>query len=127
MHALRRHRSCFARLVAMVLLLAALAPAVSRGLAFVEGRIAPWTQVCSTEAGNEIGAHLAGGSTASHLLQHCALCVPGGDAPAWPALAATPTVFEPPLREAMPPLWLQAPAPLHVWAATRSRAPPLAA
>lgn len=118
----------------MVLLLAALAPAVSRGLAFVQDRIAPWTQVCTTagtstaDSSTAVSEHMAGGSMASHLLQHCALCVPGsGDTPAWPTGDATPTVWPQPLGETVPPLWLQAPKPLHVWAASRSRAPPLTA
>jgi len=127
MHALRRHRHAFARLVAMVLLLTALAPAVSRGLAFVQDRVAPWTQVC-TAGTSVVGEQMAGGNRASHLLQHCPLCLPGiGDAPAWPAGEAAPRVWPPAPGAETLPAWRHAPKPLPVWAATRARAPPRAA
>lgn len=125
MNGLRRHRQHLARLVAVVLLLAALAPAMSRGLAFVQDRLAPWAVLCSASS-SQASEHLAGGSGAS-LLQHCPMCHLAGDAPALLPVQAPPLLRLPLQREGPPPLALQAPRPLHAWAAPPSQAPPLAA
>lgn len=131
MNPLRRHRHLFARLAAVVLLLAALAPGVSRALAFAQGSIAPWSVLCSGAMAMSMaspGADDNGSSELNrHLLEHCTLCHLAGDAPPPPpaqAPVAGPLALG---RDGLPPLALRAPRPLHAWAAPPAQGPPAAA
>jgi hypothetical protein len=127
MNLLRRHRHPLARLAVLVLLLAALAPGVSRALAFVQGQIAPWSQVCTAPMDAAGTAMATPDGVTSHWLEHCPLCHLASEQPAWPPAEASPVHWAPAPLRPVPPLWLHAPRPLPVWAVVRSRAPPLAA
>lgn len=124
----RRHRDAFARGVATVLLLAALAPAVARGLAHAQDRASPWRVLCSAAGDDAAAAAAAPGSsdrTTAQLLHHCPLCQHGTDAPplpagqrhslqrAWLPTAQTRPTDGPPRQ-----------ARLLAWASVRARAPP---
>lgn len=129
MNTLRHHRQFFARLAAVVMLLAALAPGVSRAMAFAQGSIAPWSVLCAggmpmaSPADGDAGAADMG----RHLLEHCTLCHLAGDAPPPPPAQAPVTGPLALTRDGPPPLALQAPRPLHAWAAPPGQAPPAAA
>ncbi len=103
------------------LVVAALAPGVSRALALAQGHLAPWSVVCSTP-GDPAGAPAR---DAVHLLEHCAWCSLHGDQLAPPPVASA--LQHPLLQEAVPALFPQAPRPLPVWATAQARAPPAAA
>jgi hypothetical protein len=105
----------------LTLVVAALAPGLSRALAFAQGHLAPWSVVCSTPA-DPSGAPAR---DAVHLLEHCAWCSLHGDQLAPPPLASA--LQHPLLRGAVPALFLQAPRRLPVWATAQARAPPAAA
>lgn len=121
----RRHRclSLWLTLVAMVL--ATLAPGISRAKAFVDGESAPWAVVCSvlpaaaSAGGTDGQAEKAGGV----MGEHCPFCMPRADAlappPALPPMALGAVATDDP-----PPLFLQAPRPLHAWCSAQPRAPP---
>ncbi len=103
------------------LVVAALAPGVSRALAFAQGSLAPWSVVCSAPAGGSGAA----GPQALHLLEHCAWCSLHSDQLAPPPAAAP--LHLPALRHQVPALLLQAPRLLPIWATAQARAPPTAA
>lgn len=124
MNLLRRHRHPLARLVVLVLLLAAMAPGLSRALAFAQGQIAPWSQVCTASMDVGTAAMAQPDGVTDHWLEHCPLCHLASDQPAWPPSEAWPAQWAPAPLRPVPPLWLHAPRPLPVWAAVRSRAPP---
>ena len=124
----RRHRclSLWLTLVAMVL--ATLAPGISRAKAFADGESAPWAVVCSVlpgvsasggSAGTDGQAEKAGGV----MGEHCPFCMPRADLlappPALPQMALGAVATDVP-----PPLFLLAPRPLHAWCSAQPRAPP---
>lgn len=100
------------------LVLAAMAPTVSRALAFAQGTLAPWSVVCTAPAGTP----MTPAGDPSHRLEQCAWCQ------LQQAHAAPPPVLPqwhgPALQHLLPVLFLQAPQPLHVWASAQARAPP---
>lgn len=124
----RRHRclSLWLTLVAMVL--ATLAPGISRAKAYADGESAPWAVVCSVLPGvaapgapddSEGQAEKAGGV----MGEHCPFCMPRAGAlappPALPGMALGAVVTADP-----PALFLLAPRPLHAWCSAQPRAPP---
>ncbi len=123
---LRRHRRFITWLALGVLVLAALAPAVSRALASAQGDAWALAQVCSADAGQRGGADGGTPGGTAHAFEHCPFCALHSDGwglpPALPAQAEAPA-----LRHALPALFLQAPRPLFAWAAALARAPPVLA
>jgi hypothetical protein len=113
-------RRQLARVMLFALVVTAMAPGVSRALAFAQGSMAPWSVVCSAPADAPGGP--AHGTV--HLLEHCAWCSLHGDQLALPPAAIA--VHKPALRHAAPRLFLQAPHTLPVWATAQARAPPAA-
>ncbi len=104
------------------LVVAALAPGISRALVFAQGSLAPWSVVCSVPAdASSVPMH-----ESVHLLEHCAWCSLHADQLAPPPAEASvlPTSA---LRHAVPALFLHAPRPLPAWATAQARAPPAAA
>lgn len=124
----QRRLSLWLTLVAMVL--ATLAPGISRAKAFVDGESAPWALVCSvmpgaTAAGGAGGpTDPAGSRQATGVMgEHCPFCMPRAD------LLAPPPTLPPMALGAVthadpPPLFLWAPRPLHAWCSAQPRAPP---
>lgn len=116
--------ACFA------ILLAAMAPSISRTLAAASHAGAGWAEVCS-DAGAKLvklsGGHApASPSPADPGLhaEHCPFCsthagtlaLPPGLTPVLPLALGSPV---------LPSLYYQAPRPLFIWAAAQSRAPPV--
>jgi len=116
-----RHPRAATWLALLLLVLATLAPTVSRAMAHVQGAVAPWAQVCSTQPATGMPE---GGDLAQHLMDHCPMCaLQAGHAMAPPPVASAvlPMLA---LSQAMPPLWLHAPRPLFAWASAQPRGPP---
>ncbi|MEC5397553.1 DUF2946 domain-containing protein [Uliginosibacterium sp. H1] len=132
------HRSSFQRFVArlalLAVLLAALAPTVSRAL-ISAGLDDNWVEICADGGSRWLKMDTSsvideqhGPSHTDHTLafEHCPFCtnqatqpgLPPSDPPALRVATGTP---------ATPPLFLHAPQPLHAWAGVRSRAPPFLA
>lgn len=115
-------RSTFARMSAVLALLAVLAftllPTVSRALASGGG----WTEVCTPQGMKLVALDDQGGEITT-TLDACGLCTVAahGAAP----LPAAPVVVALPLAAAEPPsAFLHAPGRAHAWQPAQSRAPP---
>lgn len=111
---------------ALVVLMAALAPSVSRWLASSSTGPLALQEVC---ASRDIGPSMImlkyrAAPAGDHvLLDHCPLCVLQADHLGLPPaqLARLPAGG---LRDKVPALFLHAPRPLAIWAAAQARAPP---
>lgn len=119
----------------MVVLLGALAPTVSRWVHASSTLPVPLAllEVCMTREGgaSRIGipasqapADAAPASDILHL-DHCPFCVLQGDGHGMPPANALASVAARDVGDAVPALFLQAPRPLHAWAAAAPRGPPL--
>lgn len=121
---LRRHRRLATWVTLLALVLATLAPGIARAVAFAQGELAPWGQICSVNDKQGSTNDRAPADSAAQLLDHCPFCTLHSDnldlPPAAPAVADAPQ-----LGHALPRLFLQAPRTLHVWASAQARAPPL--
>lgn len=120
----RHHNRLAAWVTLFTLVLAMLAPTVSRAMAFVQGEVAPWGQVCSVSDKLAASNNRAPADAAAHLLDHCPYCSlhsDTGDLPPAPVAVA----HAPLPGHALPQLFLQAPRTLHAWASAQARAPPL--
>lgn len=120
----RTHRRLACWLASLVVLLAALAPAVSQAMGATGGVVCTpqgvkWVSGGGADAGNSGGAPMA-----AHVLEHCPFCsihAPTLGLP--PAPLALPPVAE---RAGEPPTaFLAAPRTLHAWVSAQPRAPPL--
>jgi Protein of unknown function (DUF2946) len=113
----------------VVLVLAALAPAVSHALAAARGDLAPWSVICSARSGAPMGwpADAQGDQAPDlkHLFEHCPYCATQhGDGGA-PTAESAPVLLS--LAQAEPPaLFLHAPRTLAAWSVAQPRAPPQA-
>lgn len=127
MHARRiPHQRWIIWVTALVVLMAALAPTVSRWLASTQTGPLALQEVCvSRGVGPSVIMLKAKGTPAGDhvLLDHCPLCVLQTDHLGLPPapLALLPA---PGLRDSVPALFLHAPRTLSVWAAAQARAPP---
>jgi len=115
-------RRQLARVMLFALVVAALAPGVSRALAFAQVSLAPWSVVCSVPA----GASNAPAHEGVHLIEHCAWCSLHAD-PLAPPPTGSSALRSPALHHAVPALALHAPRPLPAWATAQARAPPASA
>lgn len=106
--------------VLALLVLATLAPGLSRALAATRAAEAPWGIVCT--APGSVGDESPDGA-AHALFDHCPLCLWHADLPALPPGTAQHRLPPPPLP-LWPGLFLWAPRPLPAWAAARPRGPP---
>ena len=115
------------------MLMATLAPGISRALAAATPGTAPaWAEICSiaTDNGYRISAlssdaasRDAGPGHGTLHFDHCAYCHLAGDAPAVPV----PTLIDSTATTIVvrhPQLFLQAPHTLHAWRAAQPRGPP---
>jgi hypothetical protein len=118
----RPHRlaACFT-LLAMVLAL--LAPGVSRALVFASGQAMPWGEICSASKTSRMAAGQQPAGSASEMLEACALCVPALDAPPLPVRLA-PLALLPVTVGSAPRLFLPAPRALLERHTAQPRAPP---
>lgn len=126
----RRHRCLALWLTLVAMVLATLAPGISRAKAFVHGESAPWALVCSVLPGAAApggaegqGDKAGSGQSGGVMGEHCPFCMPRADGlappPALPRMDLGAVASAEP-----PPLFLLAPRPLHAWCSAQPRAPP---
>ncbi|MBL8351429.1 MAG: DUF2946 domain-containing protein [Burkholderiaceae bacterium] len=118
---LRQFRRRLAWVMLVTLVMASLAPGLSRAASALQGDSAPWSVVCTATSGSD--EPQAPADAARHLLAHCPLCALHADGlglpPPSPVLALPPASGQEvpaPMRVA-PPL-------LPAWPAAQPRAPP---
>lgn len=109
-------------IAAALLLLAAMAPTLSRLIQHALPQSAIMAAVCSTPGSAHAGSPADAGTEAGQC-QMCLLQAPG----LMPHPQVEPVATLPALSDAMPSLFLWAPRPLFAWAAAQPRAPPHAA
>ncbi|CAD5373829.1 conserved hypothetical protein [Rubrivivax sp. A210] len=123
MHGLRRHRIPTTWLTLVILVLATLAPGLSRAIAFAggDGGMAGLHCLMAPEAMGDGQATPA--QTAAGVLDHCPLCMVRGDSPAPP-----PTALLLPdgqgLTQAAPATVALTPRFVLAWRGAQPRAPP---
>ncbi|MBL8305533.1 MAG: DUF2946 family protein [Rubrivivax sp.] len=105
----------------------ALAPSVSRALAFAAGE-GRWGEICTAQGARLVSLEERGDTAplASASMDHCPFCMFGAGDGAAPlpghAAALTPRVA----TDAPPRLFLLSPRPLFAWRSAQPRAPPAA-
>lgn len=118
MNWVRRRYGGLCSLACTLLLLAALAPSLSRMLHAATADLNPWSVVCSVPASN--------GDHEMIVSEHCPACL--APAAGWLPMPEQHAVLAPvALRDQLPRLFLQAPRLLYTWASAQPRAPPLPA
>lgn len=113
----------------VAILMAALAPGISRALAAASPDAAiTLAAICTV--GNDQGRGEPAAASHADLpghvtlhLDHCAYCHLAGDAPGLPAFCMAPASAAT-IIALQPPLFFQAPRTLHAWRAAQPRAPP---
>lgn len=132
---------CIATWIAcLAVLMSALAPTVSHALA-AKARGASWSDICTAGIGHNAGhdkdhssanranngtrPDTGSGSGSGMDMNDCGYCVPhaGSAGPPRTAVFFLPAITVP---FAHPALFYQSPAPLFIWSAAQSRAPPSA-
>ncbi len=116
--------ACFA------VLLAALAPSVSRAIAAANGSSSVWAEICSIAGSKlvKVGAEQKPDSSSpaekGFNFEHCPFCFTHAGSVGLPPTAsvALPVISG---KQPLPPLYYQSPRPLFLWAAAQSRAPPV--
>lgn len=113
----------------LALAMLALAPTVSRAMAWANSDVLPFAAVCSAAAlgtsASTSGSPNIGSAQHDAVFEHCAFCSLQGPEPA--ALPGSHVVLSlARLGNAMPTGFLQAPHTSHVWVAAQARAPPQA-
>lgn len=113
---------CVASIAAWVILLGALAPALSSWLALTSGPAeGAWGAICSSSGAAGHGSPMDSDSGAP---AHCAFCLLHA-AGAPPPVVPTTAALAPASGTPVPALFLNAPRPLFAWAPLQARAPPL--
>lgn len=115
-------RALTAWIAIAALLMAALAPSLSRAFA-PAGAMALQADVCSVAADMRDAEDGAPASRGAHPLEHCPYCTLHADGVAIPA-AAQPTALLTDLRDGPPVAFLAAPRTPHAWVSAQPRAPP---
>jgi len=123
-----RHRRPIAWLAILAVLVAALAPSVSRALvAHFDGGAAPWLALCTAQGIKFVKADGSATNAPDHerksRFEHCPLCPlqAAGSAPL-PVLGLTFAV--PDGKPVVPAAFLHAAPAQHVWTAAHARGPP---
>lgn len=117
----------------MAVLLASLAPGISRVLSGLRHQQVAWVEVCSAQgarwvavdAGDVVADPAKQKPLAAHGDGHCPFCLLQGHDMAPPPAVFTPNVLAG--VDELPFLFLHAPTPLHAWSKALARAPPLLA
>lgn len=120
MFRIRAVRLRTAHLLCWVLLMAAVLPTVSRGLAAWQADAAPWSVLCSAA---DAGFAPASSSEGMADAGHCPLCVLHAQGNALPPPTLS-SVARQDLSHSVPLLMWRAPRPLFAWASALSRGPP---
>lgn len=124
-----RHRQRLASWIALLaLVLGALAPTLSRAMAWAASDTLPFGVVCSADPDARApGVAAAEPGTGQHhasVFEHCPFCSIHAPDLALPPRAAVMLPLQG-LAAAEPELFLRAPRTLHAWASAQPRAPPL--
>lgn len=124
-----RHRQRLASWIALLaLVLGALAPTVSRAMAWAASDALPFGVVCSAnpDARTQGTAPGDAGDGAHHasVFEHCPFCSIHAPDLALPSAESIALPLQG-LAAAEPQLFLRAPRTLHAWASAQPRAPPL--
>lgn len=128
----RQNRRFIAWFACLAILLNSLAPAISHAMASVQGKDAPWTQICSTSGTKFIPLDLGTQDISQGkdkqpqpmAMEHCAYCLT--HAGSFAVFTDVPLQFTPvTLAYTYPALFYQSPYPLFTWAAASPRAPPV--
>lgn len=125
MFAPRRHHLWTHWVTLFALVLATLAPSVSRGLAHWSGDVsADWGQICSAmNFEGMIGSEPAPRQPAGAMPDHCPMCLLRADLAAPPAMPVA-VALRADLGHVQPTLFLQAAHTLYAWSSAPARAPP---
>jgi len=125
MFAHRRSRLWTHWVTLFALVLAMLAPGMSRTWAQLQGQAsADWGQICSAmNAESMTGGESAPAKPAGAMPDHCPMCLLRADLAAPPPMPVAPAMRTD-LGHAQPTLFLQAPHTLYAWSAAQARAPP---
>jgi Protein of unknown function (DUF2946) len=110
--------------ILFALVLATLAPGISRALAFAKGDASLQGVICSVQPVGQAQGEAPGQAVASH--EDCPYCALRADTLA-PPPAAQPLLLKAVGAHALPWLFLQAPRLLFAWAPPQARAPPTGA
>jgi hypothetical protein len=112
----------------LVMLFAALAPAISHGLA---SGSSDWVELCTAQGSRFVAVDQRGDATpadpapsAGGHFEHCPFCHLASSGMAPPPAMAVATLLTH-LRDGLPARFLSAPHTAHVWRAAQPRAPPL--
>jgi len=125
----RTTRSLTAWIALFAILLGAIAPALSHALSRFGDGEKRWVEVC-TVAGTKLvavddsGEKGSAGDADVFPAERCPFCSTHGGAPALPAMQIMPFLLKG-TAEQTPSLYLRAPRPLFIWAASHPRAPPV--
>jgi len=122
-----RHRHRFAWIALFAIGMLALAPSISRALAFSAGE-GRWAEICTPQGARLVSLDDRGDTAplAAPALDHCPFCALGGDSAA-PLPTAVMALTLSVATDAPPRLFLLSPRPLFAWRSAQPRAPPAAA
>jgi len=126
----RKHRRLIAFIASVVMLLAALAPAISHAMSAGQGGSSLLMEICSANGNKTVQATKLDFGKSSDSKdskqasqQHCSYCITHAQPFALlPPVVALPD--HPDLSYALPELFFRARSPLFAWAAGNPRAPP---
>ncbi|MBS0446855.1 MAG: DUF2946 domain-containing protein [Proteobacteria bacterium] len=111
------------------------APTISHAVQLLQGRYAPWQELCSALYGASVGQTTADagadhdGGTATHAalaVFHCPYCALDAHGLALPATVPAVLPLQVSGREMRPRLAWVGPRTLHAWVTAQPRAPPVA-
>ena len=113
----------------MAVLLASLAPGISRMLSGMRDQQVAWVEVCSAQGARwvavdarDVAADPLKQKPQLHGDEHCPFCLLQGHGMAPPPAPVTPVILAG--VDELPFLFLHAPRPLHAWSNAHARAPP---
>lgn len=123
----RQNRRFIAWFACLAILLNSLAPAISHAMASVQGKDAPWTQICSTSGNKfiplDLGLQGNDRQPQPMAMEHCAYCLT--HAGSFAVFTDVPLQFDAAsLVYTYPALFYHSPYPLFTWAPASPRAPP---
>lgn len=131
MEMFRKNSRLIAFIACLVMLLGALAPAISNAMADNQGSTSLLLEICSATGGKsglviefDLKKPADSQDSQTAAMQHCPYCLTHAGAFAL-LTDAPPLVLNPNLSYSLPPLFYHAPHPLFAWAASNPRAPPI--
>jgi hypothetical protein len=128
MRIILQNRKFIAWVACAAILLGSLAPTISHAMAKVQGKDAPWAQICSTSGLKyiplDLGQNSQGSDTPESMtMNHCAYCLAHAGSFAIFADIHSPLMAVK-LHNEYPPLFYHSPRKSFVWAPSNPRGPP---